>query len=318
MKGPRAVPSARITKTQEMVYEMKVGEVMTRTVFTVRPDDPISRLRGILRQNRISGLPVVDQDRLVGLISLEDFIKWLGDRAEDGPIRNRMTRELETVHDDDSLVMAIGKFERSGLGRLPVVARHDPARLVGILTKGDVIEGLLKKLEIDYQEEQVRRHQTDHVFFEDVEADRTALVLQYDVKGQDFGQAGESSSRLKKTLQRLGLRPDLARRVAIASYEAEMNVVVFTPGGTLRAKVQPNIVQLEAEDSGPGIRDIAKAMEPGYSTAPDWVRELGFGAGMGLPNIQKSCDRFEIDSQWGKGTHLTASFFVDAMADDTG
>ena len=301
-----------------MVYELKVGEVMTRKVITVRPHDPMSRLRGILRRNRISGLPVVDDGRLVGLISLEDFIKWLGDRVDAGAIRDRMTRQLETVFDDEPLVSAIGKFERSKLGRLPVVARTDQGRLLGILTKGDVIEGLLKKLEIDYQQEQIRRYQTSHVFFEDVEADRTSLVLQYDVKGQDFNLAGESSGRLKKTLQRLGVRPDLARRVAIASYEAEMNVVVFTPGGTLRAKVQPTIVQLEAEDSGPGIRDIAKALEPGYSTAPDWVRELGFGAGMGLPNIQKSCDRFEIDSQWGKGTHLTASFFVDEHAHDTG
>lgn len=312
------MPTARITKTQEMVYELKVGEVMTRQVITVRPDEPMSRLRGILRQNRISGLPVVDEGRLVGLISLEDFIKWLGDRAEDGPIRERMTRQLDTVADDDPLVLAVGKFDKSGLGRLPVVDRRDHLKLLGILTKGDVIEGLLKKLEIDYQEEQVRRHQTAHVFFEDVEADRTALVLQYDVKGQDFRRAGGSSSRLKQTLHRLGVRPNLVRRVAIASFEAEMNLVVFTAGGTLRAKVQPETVSLEAEDSGPGIADITKALEPGYSTAPDWVRELGFGAGMGLPNIRKSCDRFEIDSTVGKGTQLTASFFVDEKSHETG
>jgi CBS domain-containing protein/anti-sigma regulatory factor (Ser/Thr protein kinase) len=305
------MPSANFTKTQEMVYEMKVGEVMTRKVITVRPDDSMSQLRGLLRQNRISGLPVVEDGRLVGLVSVEDFIKWLGDRTEDGPIRDRMTRRLETVYDDEPLVLAIGKFEKSGLGRLPVVDRQDRGRLLGILTKGDVIEGLLKKLEIDYHEEQIRRHETGHAFFEDVEADRTALVLQYDVKGQDFTQAGESSGRLKKTLKRLGVRPDVVRRVAIASYEAEMNLVVFTAGGTIRAKVQPKAVVLEAEDSGPGIADIDKALQPGYSTAPDWVRELGFGAGMGLPNIQKSCDRFEIDSELGKGTLLKASFFVD-------
>lgn len=312
------MPSARITKTQEMVYELKVGEVMTRQVITVQPDVPMSRLRGILRQNRISGLPVVDDQRLVGLISLEDFIKWLADRAEDGPIRQRMTQHLETVSDDDPLVLAVGKFDKSGLGRLPVVDRNDPAKLVGILTKGDVIEGLLKKLEIDYQQEQVRRHRTAHVFFEDVEADRTALVLQYDVKGQDFRLAGASSSRLKQTLHRLGVGPNLVRRVAIASFEAEMNLVVFTSGGTLRAKIQPKTLLLEAEDSGPGIADIARALEPGYSTAPDWVRELGFGAGMGLPNIRKSCDRFEIDSALGKGTRLTASFFVNENFHETG
>ena len=297
---------------------MKVGEVMTKPVITVRSDEPMSRLRGILHQNRISGLPVVDEGRLVGLISLEDFIRWLGDRADDGPIRDRMTRRLETVFDDEPLVWAIGTFDRSGLGRLPVVDRKDKSRLLGILTKGDVIEGLLKKLEIDYQEEQVRRQRTAHVFFEDVEADRTALVLQYDVKGQDFRQAGASSSRLKQTLHRLGVPPDLVRRVAIASFEAEMNLVVFTEGGTLRAKVQPAAVLLEAEDAGPGIADVSRALQPGYSTAPDWVREMGFGAGMGLPNIRTSCDRFRIDSKPGAGTYLKACFFVDENSDETG
>jgi anti-sigma regulatory factor (Ser/Thr protein kinase) len=138
------------------------------------------------------------------------------------------------------------------------------------------------------------------------------------VKGQDFKRAGESSSRLKRTLKRLGVRPDVVRRVAIASYEAEMNQVVFTGGGTIRARVQPNHVFLEVEDTGPGIEDIQKALQPGYSTAPDWVRELGFGAGMGLNNIQKSSDRFEIESEPGKGTLLKVAFFASGENRETG
>ena len=309
-------PERKATKTQEMVYEMKVGAVMTKDVITIGPQDPMSELRGVLRRNRISGLPVVDEDRLLGVISIEDFIKWLGDRQEDCPIENRMTGELETLYADDPLVLAVGKFERSGLGRFPVVDREQ-RKLVGIVTKGDVIEGLLKKLEVDYHEEEIHRYRASHIF-EDIEADNTTLLFQYEVKGQDFKKAGESSSRMKRTLKRLGVRPDLVRRVAIASYEAEMNLVVFTEGGTIRARVQPCGVFLETEDSGPGIADLEKALQPGYSTAPDWVRELGFGAGMGLVNIRKSSDRFDIQSEPGKGTLLKASFYTDGRNGNTG
>lgn len=306
----------RVTKTQEMVYEMKVRDVMTRDVITVAPQSPMSELRDILRRNRIAGLPVVDGSKLVGIISVEDFIKWLADRLEDCPIEERMTRRLETVHDDDPLVLAVDKFEKSGVGRLPVVTRNG-GRLTGILTKGNVIEGLLKKLEVDYQEEEIHRYRASHIF-EDIEADDTTLMFQYYVKGHDFDRAGESSTRLKRTLKRLGVRPDLVRRVAIASYEAEMNQVVFTDGGMIRARVQPSRVFLEAEDLGPGIEDVERALQPGYSTAPEWVRELGFGAGMGLCNIRKCSDTFDIQSTPGKGTLLKVSFCSNGEAHETG
>jgi CBS domain-containing protein/anti-sigma regulatory factor (Ser/Thr protein kinase) len=307
---------ARLTKTQELVYEMRVGDVMSKDVMTIRPTDRMSQLRDIFRNNRISGLPVVGEDRLVGLISLEDFIKWLADRHDDCPIQERMTAEVETLYEDDPLVMAIGKFERSGRGRFPVLDREQ-GKLVGIVTKGDVIKGLLKKLELDYHEEQIHRYRASHIF-EDIEADNTTLLFQYEVRGQDFKRAGVGSSRLKRTLNRLGLRPDVVRRVAIASYEAEMNLVVFTQGGTIRARVQPGKVFLEVEDAGPGIADLEKALQPGYSTAPDWVRELGFGAGMGLNNIRKSGDRFKIQSELGKGTLLKVAFFTHGENRDAG
>jgi CBS domain-containing protein/anti-sigma regulatory factor (Ser/Thr protein kinase) len=298
----------KTTKTQEMVYEMKVRDVMTSRVISVAPSDRMSNLRDVLRQNRISGLPVADGRKLVGIVSVEDFIKWLADRHEDCPIEARMTRKLETVYDDDPLVLAVDKFERTGLGRLPVVTR-DQSHLVGILTKGDVIEGLLRKLEVDYHEEEIHGYRASHIF-EDIEADSTTLLFQYEVRGHDFERAGESSTRLKRTLKRLGVRPDVVRRVAIASYEAEMNQVVFTDGGTIRARVQPSRISLEAEDAGPGIADIEQALQPGFSTAPDWVRALGFGAGMGLSNIQKSSDTFDIQSEMGKGTCLKATFLA--------
>jgi anti-sigma regulatory factor (Ser/Thr protein kinase) len=174
---------------------------------------------------------------------------------------------------------------------------------VGIITKGDIIERLLQKLEIDYHEEEIHRYRASHIF-EDIVADKASLTFQSYVKSKDFDRAGEASSGLKKTLERLGLHPQIVRRAAIASYEAEMNLVIFTRGGTITAVVQPDKIHIDVNDSGPGIPDIEKAMRPGYSTASEWVRELGFGAGMGLVNIKKCADKMELTSTVGEGTHL--------------
>jgi len=131
-----------------------------------------------------------------------------------------------------------------------------------------------------------------------------SLFFQYDVEGQNFKRAGEGASRLKSSLRRLGLDPQTVRRVAIATYEAEMNLIIYTEGGKIRVRVEPHEIFVRVEDSGPGIPDIEKAMQPGYSTAPEWVRELGFGAGMGLNNIQKCATKMGLHSVVGKGTTL--------------
>ena len=315
-KDIKVNPGAKTTKTQEMVYEMKVCDVMTTDVITVQAKDRMSSLRDLFRKNRISGVPVLDGERPVGLVSLEDFIKWLADKQEDCPTEEKMTGEVVYVYQDEPLVLAISSFERSGLGRFPVID-GDTGRLVGILTKGDVIEGLLKKLEIDYQDKETRSDRP-RPLFTDLEADDKTLTFQYAVKGHDLKQAGTSSSRLKRTLSRLGMHPDVVRRVVIASYEAEMNLVIFTEGGNIRTRIREGEVLVQVEDSGPGIFDVKKALEPGYSTAPDWVRKLGFGAGMGLVNIRKCADRFDIWSRPGRGTVLKATFFTDEDSYETG
>lgn len=295
----------RFTKVQELIYELKIKDVMRQNVIVVSPQTPMSELRTILRDRRISGTPVVDKDKLVGIISIEDFIKWLTEGGKDCQVKERMTAEIKVLYTDEPLVQAVSKFERSGFGRFPVVDRQD-GKLVGIITKGDIIEGLLRELEIDYHEEEIHRYRASHIF-EDILANKITLLLQYYVKGKDFKQAGEVASGLKKTLRRLGIHPDIIRRAAIATYEAEMNLVIFTDAGQILVTVEPDKIYIRVQDSGPGIPDIKKALEPGYSTAPDWVRELGFGAGMGLNNIQKCADKMDITSTVGKGTLLEIS-----------
>jgi CBS domain-containing protein/anti-sigma regulatory factor (Ser/Thr protein kinase) len=271
---------------------MKVGEVMTKNVVTVALGTRMSELREVLRANRISGTPVVSRGRLVGVISIEDFINWLASGPQQATVGDRMTREMTTIYDDEPLVQVVNRLDKHGYGRLPVLQR-DGQKLVGVVTKGDIVAGLLHKLEIGYQEEEIHRYRASHIF-EDIIADRTALVFQYRVVGKDFKKAGSGATRLKKTLGRLEIHPRARRRAAIIAYEAEMNIVIYTDGGKIMAKVEPGLITIEAKDNGPGIADVEQAFTRGYSTAADWVRELGFGAGMGLCNIKECADETNL------------------------
>jgi anti-sigma regulatory factor (Ser/Thr protein kinase) len=126
----------------------------------------------------------------------------------------------------------------------------------------------------------------------------------YLVAGRDFANAGRVSTAIMDALKRLGVDPELVRRVAIASYEAEMNIVMYALRGRMSLRINPSAVIIEAEDEGPGIEDIDLAMQEGYSTATPEIQEMGFGAGMGLPNIKKNADEFRITSEVAKGTRL--------------
>lgn len=130
------------------------------------------------------------------------------------------------------------------------------------------------------------------------------LKLEYHVPGDDFTRAGEASSKVKNILKRMGFDSDTIRRVAIAMYEGEINLVIHGGGGDAFVEVYPDRVEIALVDHGPGIADVEKAMEEGYSTAPDNVRALGFGAGMGLPNMKKYTDELKIESVVGEGTTL--------------
>lgn len=130
------------------------------------------------------------------------------------------------------------------------------------------------------------------------------LKLHFDVPGDDFTRAGEASGSTKKTLKDLGFNPETVRKVVIALYEAEINLVIHAGGGEIDVEIAPDCISMTLVDQGPGIPDVALAMKEGYSTAPDNVRSLGFGAGMGLPNIKKYTDEMEIDSVVGEGTKM--------------
>lgn len=127
----------------------------------------------------------------------------------------------------------------------------------------------------------------------------------YDVDGTDFTRAGEASGKIKKTLKDIGFPPQAVRNTAIAVYEAEINLVIHAGGGEIDVEITPEYVKVVLTDHGPGIENIELAMQEGYSTAPDRIRALGFGAGMGLPNIKKYSDEMDIQTEIGVGTVMT-------------
>ena len=130
------------------------------------------------------------------------------------------------------------------------------------------------------------------------------LVFRFDVQGNDFTSAGQASVQVKKNLRQLGIDADTIRRVSIAMYEGEINMVIHAGGGVAEVIVSEDYIEIILEDRGPGIKDIDQAMQAGYSTATETIRSLGFGAGMGLPNMKKNTDSMEITSTIGVGTRI--------------
>ncbi len=137
-----------------------------------------------------------------------------------------------------------------------------------------------------------------------------SLTFHYDVDGEDFTSAGQASVQVKKNLRRLGIPPEIIRQVSIAMYEGEINMVIHAGGGKADVIVSEDKIEIILEDHGPGIADVELAMQEGYSTAPDSVRSLGFGAGMGLPNMKRYMDEMTIDSVVGKGTTIKMAVYL--------
>lgn len=130
------------------------------------------------------------------------------------------------------------------------------------------------------------------------------MKLHFDVSGDDFTRAGEASGKVKSKLKQLGIAPDAVRRVAIALYEGEINLVIHAGGGEIDVEISADDIKMTLTDEGPGIADVEKAMTEGYSTATENIRSLGFGAGMGLPNMKKYTDIMKIDTKIGEGTKI--------------
>lgn len=297
-----------ISKVEELAYELKINQVMTSNILIIQPETSMEEVSELFRAKRISGAPVVKDENLVGVLSIEDLIRCLREYDLKSPVSKYMSRNVISVKEFDPVIEALKTFVHSNIGRLPVLDIDN--KLVGIITKGDVTRGLLKKLTNEFQQEEIRVYRASHLF-EDIISTRTSLVLRYNIKPRDFIHGGAASSYIKRALMRLGASPQIARRCGIAIYEAEINLIIHSKnGGIIRVEIEPHQITMEAIDDGPGIKDIELAMKPGFSTASEQVREMGFGAGMGLVNISRCVDQIKLESTLEKGTRLKMKLFL--------
>ena len=291
-----------VTRTEELAYELRIQEVMTKNVYCLPPDMKMAKALDIFHKERFSGAPVTQDNKLIGILSIENLILALREGRMDASVTEYMTKDLTVVKAYDPVVEALKIFSRTNFGRLPVLNKE--GNLVGILTKGDISNGMLSALQRDYQAEELIRYRASHLF-EDIVSDRSSLILRYNIHKGDFIHGGDASSNIKRALLRLGASPQIARRCGIAVYEAEMNLIIHTNnGGTLRVEIEPHKITMEAYDDGPGIEDVELAMKPGFSTAPPEIMEMGFGAGMGLFNIKRCVDEMRLISSKEHGTNL--------------
>jgi len=293
-----------ISIVSELLNQLKVRDVMTRSICTVTPDKTLRVVQHLMRDKKISGVPVVEGSRLIGIISLDDIIRAL-DRGEiNMRVWEKMSRRVVTVEDHVSVVKAIDEMEKSGFGRLPVLDKDGD--LVGILTHWDVVRKLVVMLqEVAMQAEQRERS----ILARTGSSQPEVTTLDFDVEHDDFENAGRASSAVKKALQARNVDPAVIRRVAVGMYEAELNIVIHSTGGTMAARIYSDRIEVAALDRGPGIADVNLAMKEGFSTASEKVREMGFGAGMGLPNIKRCSDVFTISSALGEHTEVSFTVF---------
>jgi len=297
----------KISVAQELVYELRVRDAMTQPVVTAGPDSSLRMIQHLMKTHRISGVPIVENGVLMGLVSLEDIINAL-DQGHINELADRwMTRDFITLRDHFSLMRAVAEFDRHGFGRFPVL--DSGGKLVGVITQGDITACLMHHL--DKRAEEATAREAALLAGQPPDAKgKKSVVVRACIKAGDYDEAGKVSQRMRQILRERGIDPDIQRRAAIVAYEAETNIIIHSIGGNLSAAISPEKVVIEAVDKGPGIENIELAMREGWSTAGPLARELGFGAGMGLPNIKKCCDRFELHSKLGTGTSLRSEIML--------
>ncbi|MHC1692312.1 MAG: CBS domain-containing protein [Sphaerochaetaceae bacterium] len=272
----------------ELIYRLKVKDVMTRSLVSVSLGTTMREVQHVMRSKAITGVPVAANKRLLGIVSMDDIIQALDNGYIEDTVDSHMTRNLIVLEDDMPVSFAISYFDRYRYHRFPVLNKEK--ELVGIVTTRDISTRLLWEInhEIENLERMNLTTRTTNGLSEEVQ---TFSILKH-----DFENAGFASTQIKKKLKESGAFPHTIRRAAIAAYELEMNIVVHSNGGEIVAEYGPDSVTITSQDTGPGIPDLDKAMEPGFSTANEWIRSLGFGAGMGLPNVKSVSDGFSITS----------------------
>jgi len=292
----------------ELIYQLKVKDVMTSAVICAKKTDTLRYIQALMRENYITGIPITEGSSLIGLISIDDIVTALDKGYIESTAEEKMTRKLIVLEDDMPLSFAISFFNKYRYSRYPVINKSQ--ELVGILTQNNVISTLLVEMnrEVLRLEKASQKNKSGRGYSE----------MEFATTKLNFELAGRASTEIKKALKSHDIDPQIIRRIAIASYELEINQVVHSNGGTISCSIQPDRVIVVASDSGPGIANITLALQEGYSTASELVRSFGFGAGMGLANTKRVSDEFTIDSKLGEGTTVRSVIFINSPKVESG
>ena len=285
----------------ELLQRFKVRDVMKRKVLTVSRSTSLREAQRVMRENRISGVPVAENGRLYGLVSVNDIINALDGGWIDDHCERRMATSLVVLEAGMPLAYALRYFNNYTYGRFPVLDAE--RRLVGIVSQRDVMRALLLELTVELRKLERKVSKTPPE-----RPSEKYLRREYAVIHNDLTNAGKAANEIRQILREKKVDRSLARRIAVAAYELEINVCIHSHGGVLTFILDDAKAVVQAKDRGPGIPDVEWACRDGTSTANDWVRSMGFGAGMGLSNAKRVSDAFEIQSEVGKFTRVVCAF----------
>jgi CBS domain-containing protein/anti-sigma regulatory factor (Ser/Thr protein kinase) len=288
----------------EVLLRLKVRDAMQKKVYTASPKNTLRDVQQIMKNKKISGVPIVEGNNLIGIVSVNDIITALDEGYINDPVEKHMATNLVVLEDDMPLSFALSFFNKFSYRRFPVINRDK--HLVGMLTSRDILSALVAELNREIKSLENRIKDKGEV--------SESISREFVIKRYDFENAGQASFELKRLLKEKKVPPAIIRRASIASYELEMNIVIHSVGGKMIFSIDDKKIEILAKDDGPGIADIEAALQEGFSTASEWIRSLGFGAGMGLPNTKRVSDEFSLVSEVGKGTEIQSIIYLEGKS----
>ncbi len=296
----------------ELLQRLRVKDVMRdHDIISVVRTDTMHFAQNLMKRNHISGVPVVEGKRLFGIVSINDIILaleggWIGEQCQ-----KHMATNLVVLEEDMPLAFALKYFENYIFGRFPVLNKERD--LVGIVSQRDVTRVLMRELTNELARlEGSTGASADQKTETDKPKTETALpyysMRQFVVVRNDLTNAGKAANEIKHMLAEAGVEKKIIRRIAVAAYELEINICIHSLGGSITFILDSQKATVIAKDKGPGIKDVEWALRDGTSTANDWIRSMGFGAGMGLSNSKRVADVFDIKSTVPTGTTVLCEF----------
>ena len=289
----------------ELLQRLRVKDVMRKeNIHAVVRTDSMRFAQNLMKRNKISGVPVVEDKRLFGIVSVNDIIRALEGEWIHEQVGKHMVTNLVVLEEDMPIAFAIKYFQNYSFGRFPVLDKNRD--FVGIVTQRDLTKVLMNELTKELVRLEGKPVEETKVKSEG--ALPFYSMRQFPVVHNDLNNAGKAANEIKKMLAEAGVDKKLIRRVAVAAYELEINVCIHSLGGSVTFILDEEKATVIAKDKGPGIKDIEWACRDGTSTANDWIRSMGFGAGMGLANSKRVSDSFDIQSKIPTGTTVICEF----------